>query len=105
MHGRPLLHPFPKVRAAEGEQANARHNPMPPRRRQSRLAEYQPQEPRRSPRSIPDQAFSELFAGLASHRDRALVAFCISTAARVSELLASFAQPDTFPTWRPKFLP
>lgn len=39
------------------------------------------------PRSIPDQAFNELFAALASHRDRAMVAFYVSTGVRASELL------------------
>jgi hypothetical protein len=52
------------------------------RTRRHARAEYQPREPRRIPRSIPDQAFNELFAGLASHRDSALVAFYISTGAR-----------------------
>jgi integrase len=39
------------------------------------------------PRSIPDEKFNELFAQLGSHRDRALVAFWVSTGARASELL------------------
>ena len=39
------------------------------------------------PRSIPDQAFNELFAALTTNRDRALIAFYISTGARASELL------------------
>ncbi len=43
--------------------------------------------PRRIPRQIPDARFDELFARLGSHRDRALVAFWISTGARASELL------------------
>ncbi|WP_327749881.1 tyrosine-type recombinase/integrase [Streptomyces europaeiscabiei] len=89
MNGRPLVNPFPKARTAEDEHVNAHHNPMQPFRRPARRAEYQPREPRRIPRSIPDQAFNELFAGLASHRDRALVAFYISTGARASELLGS----------------
>ena len=42
---------------------------------------------RRVPRSIPDEWFNQLFAGLGSHRDRALVAFWISTGARAAELL------------------
>ena len=44
-------------------------------------------EPRPTPRNIPDQAFNELSAGLAGNRDRALIAFYISTAARAAELL------------------
>lgn len=86
MHGRPLVNPFPKARGGE-EDLNAHHNPMTPFRRASRRAEYQPKEPKRIPRSIPDQAFNELFAALATNRDRALIAFYISTGARASELL------------------
>jgi site-specific recombinase XerD len=39
------------------------------------------------PRNIPDAEFNEIFARLPSHRDRALVAFYVSTGARASELL------------------
>ena len=87
MHGRPLVNPFPKARSGEEEHLNAHHDPMQPFRRPSRRAEYQPKEPRRLPRSIPDRAFNELFAALACNRDRALVAFYISTGARACELL------------------
>ena len=43
--------------------------------------------PKRIPRAIPDDWFNKLFAALPSDRDRALVAFWISTGARASELL------------------
>ena len=86
MHGRPLVNPFPKARGVD-EHLNAHHNPMRPFRRPSRRAVYQPKEPKPAPRSIPDQAFSELFAALDCNRDRALVAFYMSTGARASELL------------------
>jgi integrase len=86
MHGRPLVNPFPQARGIE-EGLNSHHNPMQPFRRPSRRAAYQPKEPKPAPRSIPDQAFSELFAALACNRDRALIAFYISTGARASELL------------------
>jgi integrase len=86
-HGRPLVNPFPNTRGVEGEHLNAHHNPMRPFRRPSRRASYQPKEPKSAPRSIPDQAFNELFAALTCHRDRALLAFYISTGARASELL------------------
>ncbi len=43
----------------------------------------------RAPRCIPDERFDELFAQLGSHRDRALVAFWVSTGARASELLGA----------------
>ena len=39
------------------------------------------------PHSIPDGKFNDLFAQLVSHRDRALVAFWVSSGARASELL------------------
>ena len=47
--------------------------------------------PRRVPRQIPDEKFDELFAPLGSHRDRALVAFWVSTGARAAELLGATA--------------
>jgi integrase len=86
-HGRPLINPFPAARSAAGEQVNAHHNPMQPWRRPGRTAPYQPKAPKRIPRAIPDERFNELFAALASHRDRALLAFWISTGARAQELL------------------
>ncbi|MGN9789321.1 tyrosine-type recombinase/integrase [Nonomuraea sp. ZG12] len=87
MHGRPLVNPFPAGEGAEDGRLNAHHNPMQPFRQPIRRAAYQPKEPKPAPRIIPDQAFSELFAALTSNRDRALIAFYISTAARASELL------------------
>ena len=59
--------------------------PMRPFRQPTRRPAYQPKEPKPAPLSIPDQAFNHLFAGLA--RDRALIAFYVSTGARFSELL------------------
>jgi site-specific recombinase XerC len=52
-----------------------------------RVGRYRPKVPQRVPRAIPDQEFNELFAALPSNRDRALVAFWISTGVRASELL------------------
>src|SRR5260370_5313443 len=86
MHGRPLVNPFPQARGIE-EGLNSHHNRVQPFRSPLRRAAYQPKEPKPAPRSIPDQAFSELFAALACNRDRALIAFYISTGARASELL------------------
>jgi site-specific recombinase XerD len=86
-HGLPLVNPFPKARGADEEHLNAHHNPIQPFRRQSRRAAYQPKEPKPAPRCIPDQAFNELFAALDCNRDRALIAFYISTGARACELL------------------
>ena len=50
---------------------------------------YRPVVPSRIPRSVPDGEFNEIFAALRSHRDRALVAFYVSTGARASELLSA----------------
>jgi site-specific recombinase XerD len=61
---------------------------MEPHRNQ-RTGLYRPTVPARIPRSIPDEQFNELFARLPSHRDRALVAFYVSTGARAAELLSA----------------
>ncbi len=50
---------------------------------------YRPVVASRIPRSVPDEEFNEIFAALPSHRDRALVAFYVSTGARASELLSA----------------
>jgi site-specific recombinase XerC len=51
------------------------------------VGRYRPRLPRRIPRGIPDERFDEIFAALASDRDRALVAFWVSSGVRASELL------------------
>jgi site-specific recombinase XerC len=50
---------------------------------------YGPRPVQRVPRCIPDERFNDLFARLGSHRDRALVAFRVSSGARASELLGA----------------
>jgi len=57
--------------------------------RNERVGRYRPVVPSRIPRSVPDAEFNEIFARLPSHRDRALVAFYVSTGARASELLSA----------------
>jgi site-specific recombinase XerD len=84
----PVLNPFPLDRSRRGGRAHAHHNPMEPFRHE-RSGLYRPRVPDRIPRSIPDSEFNEIFAGLPSHRDRALVAFYVSTGARASELLSA----------------
>jgi site-specific recombinase XerC len=79
----PIVNPFPLARAGR---AHAHHNPVDPFPRQ-KSGLFRPRVPRRVPRQIPDAVFNELFAGLGSNRDRALVAFWVSTGARASELL------------------
>jgi integrase len=83
----PIVNPFPLARPRRDGRANAHHNPMEPYRDQ-RAGLYRPRVPRRVPRSIPDEEFDEIFARLPSHRDRALVAFYVSTGARASRLLS-----------------
>jgi site-specific recombinase XerD len=83
-----LLNPFPLDRSRRGGRANAHHNPMEPHRNE-RVGLYRPRVPKRIPRSIPDEVFNGIFARLPSHRDRALVAFYVSTGARASELLST----------------
>jgi integrase len=84
----PIVNPFPLDRTRRGSRAHAHHNPMEPFRHE-RAGLYRPKVPSRIPRSVPDEEFNEIFAKLPSHRDRALVAFYISTGARASELLSA----------------
>jgi site-specific recombinase XerD len=83
----PLLNPFPLDRSRRGRRAHTHHNPMEPHRNE-RTGRYRPTVVSRIPRSIPDNEFNEIFTRLPSHRDRALVAFFVSTGARVAELLS-----------------
>jgi len=84
----PILNPFPLDRSRSSRRAHAHHNPMEPQRNE-RTGLYRPTVPARVPRSVPDAEFNEIFARLPSHRDRALVAFYVSTGARASELLSA----------------
>jgi site-specific recombinase XerD len=84
----PIVNPFPLDRSRRGRRAHAHHNPMEPYRNE-RAGLYRPRVPARVPRSLPDDEFNEIFARLPSHRDRALVAFYVSTGARASELLSA----------------
>jgi integrase len=84
----PIVNPFPLVAGRAGGRAHAHRNPMEPLRRE-RAGLYRPRVPSRVPRNIPDEAFNEVFARLPSNRDRALVAFFVSTGARAAELLGA----------------
>jgi integrase len=85
----PMVNPFPLARGRRGR-SHAHHNPMQPFSGE-RAGRYRPGVVRRIPRQIPEEKFGELFAALGSHRDRALVAFWVSTGARASELLGATA--------------
>jgi integrase len=91
----PIVNPFPLARGRRGRGVNAHRSPMEPYHAQ-RSGQFRPRLPERIPRSIPDEKFNELFAQLPSLRDRALVAFWISTGARASELLGA-RQADADP--------
>ena len=84
----PIVNPFPLDRSRRGGRAHAHHNPMDAFRGE-RAGLFRPKMPSRIPRSVPDEEFNEIFARLPSHRDRALVAFYVSTGARASELLSA----------------
>ncbi len=84
----PMVNPFPLSRDRRGGRANAHHNPMEPFRNE-RVGLYRPRLAQRVPRCIPDEMFNRVFAELGSHRDRALVALWVSTAARAAELLGA----------------
>ncbi len=88
----PMVNPFPLLR--RGGRANAHHNPMEPFVG-GRTGRYRPRLASRLPRHIPDELFDKLFARLGCDRDRALVAFWVSTGARAAELLgATVADAD-----------
>jgi len=84
----PMVNPFPLARYRGAGRGDAHHNPMEPFAGH-RSGRYRPKVVDRAPRCIPDERFDELFAQLGSHRDRALVAFWVSTGARASELLGA----------------
>ncbi|MBE4719858.1 tyrosine-type recombinase/integrase [Pseudarthrobacter sp. AB1] len=78
----PIVNPFGLRRG----RSHAHHDPLrdfAPVRRQP----LRQREAHRVPRSIPDGKFNDLFRRLRSNRDRALVAFYVSSGARASELL------------------
>jgi site-specific recombinase XerD len=82
----PVRNPVPAAASRTGGRVHAHHNPMEPFALQRRAA-YRQKVPKRVPRGLPDGKFNELFAAMGSHRDRAILAFYISTGARASELL------------------
>lgn len=79
----PMVNPFPLTRS---HRARRHRSPMEPPSGE-RTGRYRPRVPARLPRQIPDERFSELFASLSSHRDRALISLWVSTGARAAELL------------------
>ncbi|MGH2752359.1 MAG: tyrosine-type recombinase/integrase [Actinomycetota bacterium] len=84
----PIVNPVPEAEGRSGERRGAHHNPMQPFQRHRR-APLRQKTPARRPRGIPDRAFDALFAAMGCDRDRALLAFYVSTGARASELLGA----------------
>ena len=91
----PMVNPFPLDRSRRGGRSHAHHNPMDPWPRE-REGRYRSPVAQRPPRGIPDEMFELVFAALPSHRDRALVAFCLAGRVRLAASLpAADAWPDT----------
>ena len=84
----PMVNPFPLARRGRGTRARAHQNPMQPSHNE-RSGLFRPRLVTTTPHHIPEQKFNEVFAALGSHRDRALVAFWVSTGAPASELLGA----------------
>lgn len=82
----PLINPVPDAAHRDGRRVQSHHNSMRPFAPGSR-APLRQKLPERLPRSLPDHLFDALFAVMGSDRDRALLAFYVSTGARASELL------------------
>ena len=82
----PILNPVPSVRPGDRERRHAHHNPMDGFS-SHRRAPLRQKEPGRIPVGLSDRSFDELFAAMSHDRDRALLAFFVSTGARAAELL------------------
>lgn len=80
----PLVNPVPE--SAARRRAMAHRSPLEPHR-PHRRARLRPKLPAREPRSLPDALFDELLARMRNDRDRALLAFYVTSGARASELL------------------
>ncbi len=79
----PVVNPFAQ---GPGGRRNAHHDPAGGFVASAR-GRLRQKESVRVPRAIPDAQFDEFFRGLRSSRDRALVAFYVSSGVRASELL------------------
>ncbi|WIX76794.1 site-specific integrase [Amycolatopsis carbonis] len=79
----PLLNPMPlDAHAWRGYDGAFEGRP----RTEGRIR-FNPQIPQRLPRAMPDEQWNTVFGMLRSHRDRAIVAMGVSSAARPAELL------------------
>jgi integrase len=80
----PLVNPVQLARRAR--RPHAHHNPLEPFRPEGKIR-YNPKVPRRKPREMPEERWRDLFSGLRSNRDRAILALAVSNGARAGELL------------------
>ncbi|MEV8297909.1 site-specific integrase [Streptomyces rochei] len=81
-----LVNPFPLVRGRRLSQLGTQRDGGK-KHRNRRTGLYRPTVPQRVPQRIPDEMYTKVFAGLRSHRDRALLAFWVATGARAEVLL------------------
>jgi integrase len=82
----PLVNPVQLDRLHQARRPNAHHNPLEQYRFEGKIR-YNSKIPKRRPREVPDGSWNDVFAGLRSNRDRALLSMDISCAARATELL------------------
>jgi integrase/recombinase XerD len=80
----PLVNPVRLARRAG--RPNTHHNPLETFRPEGKIR-YNPKVPRQRPREMPEERWRDLFAGLRSNRDRAILALAVSNGARAGELL------------------
>ena len=82
----PLVNPVPLDRRHRARRPHAHHNPLEPFRLDGKIR-YNPKLPKQQPREMREESWRDVFAGLRSNRDRALMSMDISCAARAAELL------------------
>jgi integrase/recombinase XerD len=85
--GGPLINPVQlDRRGRRSGRPNAHHNPMEPFRPEGKIR-YNPKVPKQRPREMPEERWRDLFGGLQSNRDRAILALAVGNGARASEIL------------------
>ena len=82
----PIVNPVAQAAGRNGGRPHEHHNPMQPFERFRRAPLRQRKSPP-EPKGLADHLFDQLFAAMVCDRDRALLAFYVSTGARASEML------------------
>ncbi len=75
----PLISPIQLDRRHRGRRPHVHHNPLELFRAEGKIC-YNPKVPKRRPREMPDDRWKDVFGGLRSNRDRALLSMDISCA-------------------------